>query len=113
MMKKYAATAGAVAAGLTALVGLSVAGAAPAHASGCTYYTHVQNADWLRVHTKPGLSTSVVGQLPDGAQFCYITNSAGQIQGATADGIYWEYGYGYNGSTKLTGWVDAAYLAHP
>lgn len=113
MSKKYVAAVGAVAAGLSTLVGLATVGAAPANASGCTYYSHVINADWLRVHTKPGISTSVVGQLPKGALFCYITNSAGQIQGANADGYYWEYGYGYNGSTKLTGWVDAEYLAHP
>lgn len=113
MKKKYAALAGSAAVALTTLVGVSVLDATPASATCPTSWSTVQNADWLKVHTKPGTSTPVVGQLKLGTRFTYIVNSSCGVQGATANGLYWEYGYGYNGTTKLTGWVAAEYLAHP
>lgn len=113
MKKKYAALAGSAAVALTTLAGVSTLGTGPASASCPTSWSTVQNADWLKVHTKPGTTTPVVGQLQDGTRFTYIVNSSCEVQGANANGLYWEYGYGYNGSTKLTGWVAAEYLAHP
>lgn len=62
-------------------------------------------ADWLKVHTSPGLSTPVVGQLPKGATFCLLSRNY-----PYADGYFWAHGYGYNGSTKLTGHVVSRYL---
>ena len=64
-------------------------------------------ADWLRVHVSPGVNTSAVGQVPYGTQFHYCSSS-----GTSSGGIYWVYGYGYNGSTKVTGWADYDYIAH-
>jgi hypothetical protein len=63
-------------------------------------------ADWLRVHTQPSASSSAVGQLPYGALFHFCASSFRQ-----GGGYNWVYGYGYNGSVKLTGWVDYEYLA--
>ena len=64
--------------------------------------------DWLKVHTKPGTTTPAIGQLKSGAQFCITSNSH-----PVANGHPWAYGYGYNGSTKLTGWVAADDLIYP
>lgn len=63
--------------------------------------------DWLKVHTRPGTTTPAVGQLKSGAQFCITSNSH-----PYANGHYWTYGYGYNGS-KLTGWVAGDDLIYP
>jgi hypothetical protein len=65
-------------------------------------------ADWLKVHTQPSVTSAAVGQIPYGNRFHYCSSS-----GRSNGGIYWIYGYGYNGSVKLTGWVDAAYVSHP
>jgi hypothetical protein len=65
-------------------------------------------ADWLKVHTYASVSAPTVGQVPYGSYFHYCSSS-----GTNAGGYYWVYGYGYNGSTKLTGWVVFNYLAHP
>jgi hypothetical protein len=71
--------------------------------------THVVTSiDWLRVHTSPGVSTPAVGQIPGGAAFHFCSSS-----GQNAGGRYWVYGYGYNGSVKLTGWVAGEYLIWP
>jgi len=79
-------------------------GAAPS-AYACVYTVKV-TADWLKVHTSPGLSTPVVGQLPRGATFCLLS-----LKESYVDGYFWAHGYGYNGSTKLTGYVVDQYLA--
>jgi hypothetical protein len=71
-------------------------------------FTHVQGADWLRVHTSPGIGTPGVGQIKGGSGFCFSSGS-----GTHVDGKYWVYGYGYNGSTQLTGWVDGEFLVWP
>jgi len=71
--------------------------------------THVQSdVDWLRVHTSPGVTTPAIGQIPGGARFDFCSSS-----GTTVGGHYWVYGFGYNGSTKLTGWVAGEYLIWP
>lgn len=71
--------------------------------------THVQpSVDWLRVHTSPSATSAAIGQIPGGAAFTF-SSSSGTVVGSTA----WYCGYGYNGSTKLTGWVDGAYLNWP
>ena len=93
--------------------------AAPAHGSGLNYsiaysctidsLTHVVTSiDWLRVHTSPGVSTPATGQIPGGAAFHFCSSS-----GQNVGGHYWVYGYGYNGSIKLTGWVAGEYLIWP
>lgn len=71
--------------------------------------THVQQStNWLRVHTSPAVGAPAVGQLPGGARFDFCSSS-----GTTSGGHYWVYGFGYNGSTKLTGWVAGEYLVWP
>jgi uncharacterized protein YgiM (DUF1202 family) len=69
----------------------------------------VVHADWLLVHTKPSSTSPSVGQLKGGAavHFCssYFVNFSGQWA--------WTYGYGYNGSTKVTGYMYDRYLAGP
>lgn len=72
-------------------------------------YTHVENnIDWLRVHTSPGVEAPVVGQIKGGSGFCFDGKS-----GTTVGGEYWVNSYGYNGSTKVAGWVDGRYLVWP
>jgi hypothetical protein len=85
-----------------------VANAGPAFA--CTQsYTHVRSSiDWLRIHTSPGVNTPAVGQIPGGSGFCFDSGS-----GRTVGGIYWVDGYGYNGSTRVSGWADGDYLIWP
>jgi len=91
-----------------ALTGTEAEGAAPAYSCSIDSYSHVTGADWLRVHTSPGAGTPAVGQIPGGSGFHFCSRSS------TKSGPdYWVYGYGYNGSTKLTGWVDSRYLAGP
>ncbi|TDQ00864.1 hypothetical protein [Labedaea rhizosphaerae] len=68
---------------------------------------HVYSADWLKIHTQHSLSSAVVGQIPRGAAFCILRNAVYQ------DGHYWQYGYGYNGSTKVTGWAVTDYFIYP
>ncbi|MFJ2717982.1 hypothetical protein ACIQMV_30330 [Streptomyces sp. NPDC091412] len=71
-------------------------------------YTHVlSSVDWLKVRTGPSTSNTAIGQLPGGAAF-YFSPS-----GVQSGGHYWVCGYGYNGSTKLTGWVAGEYLLWP
>jgi hypothetical protein len=81
---------------------------APAYS--CTFdsVTHVQGADWLRIHVTPSVSSSAVGQIPDKAQFNFCSSSFMNIGTAC-----WVYGYGFNGSKKLTGWADCQYLIFP
>ncbi|MGI5226549.1 hypothetical protein [Actinoallomurus sp. CA-142502] len=82
--------------------------AAPAYS--CTYdsLTHVNGADWLLVHTSPSTSAPRVGELPYGAQVKFCSSSY-----TSGSGYVFVYGYGYNGSTKVTGWMVTAYLAFP
>jgi len=97
-----------------ALLGPGVADAkvAPAHPVFCdsadSYWYFVVTADWLKVHTSPGVNEPAVGQVPNGSVFCA---RAGSAYIKIVGGISWRYGYGHNGATKLTGWVDASYLA--
>jgi hypothetical protein len=96
---------------LLLFAGLTVAVQAPAQAYTCTVDSWSQvGVDWLKVHTQPTVTSTAVGQVPYGSQFHYCSSS-----GRTAGGYWWVYGYGYNGSTKLTGWVvgSTPYLAHP
>ena len=86
----------------------SAAPAAPACSCSIDPFSHVDVVDWLKVHTTPGTATPAVGQLPSGAQFSYCSKVL-----KMASGRAWRYGYGYNGKVKLTGWVDADYLAGP
>ncbi|NYJ74075.1 hypothetical protein [Allobranchiibius huperziae] len=87
---------------------------AQAHAATASYscsidsYGAVQTADWLKVHRSPSTSSGTVGQVKRGTLFHYCSSS-----GRSGGGHYWVYGYGYNGSKKLTGWVASEYLAHP
>ncbi|MFF3753178.1 hypothetical protein ACFYYH_22370 [Streptomyces sp. NPDC002018] len=71
-------------------------------------YTHVlTSVDWLKVRTGPSTSNTAIGQLAGGAAF-YFSSS-----GVQSGGHYWVCGYGYNGGTKLTGWVAGEYLLWP
>lgn len=99
------------------LVPAAVATAAPASASSavvpaysCTFnsITHVNGADWLIVHSSPSTSAPRVGQLPDGARVDFCTSSF-----TNSGGYDWVYGYGCNGSTKVTGWMVTNYLLFP
>jgi hypothetical protein len=83
----------------------SLAPAATCTANGS--WSTVRSADWLRVHTTHSASSTAIGQLPRGARFNYCNGTV------DSGGTEWQYGYGYNGSTKLTGWVDSGYLDHP
>ncbi|WP_206506665.1 hypothetical protein [Streptomyces chrestomyceticus] len=68
-------------------------------------WSTVKNSiDWLKVHTAPRASAPSVGQIPGGSRFHYHHN-------AVSHGFV--CGYGYNGSTKVTGWVAASYLNWP
>ncbi|MFB9831669.1 hypothetical protein [Actinoallomurus acaciae] len=82
--------------------------AAPAYS--CTYdsITHVSGVDWLLVHTSPSTSAPRVGQLANGAQVHFCSSSF-----TNGGGYVWVYGYGYNGSTKVTGWMVTNYLVFP
>ncbi|MFC0546183.1 hypothetical protein [Kutzneria chonburiensis] len=101
-----AAALGAVV--VTAPIASASPAAGPAFACGQSY-THVRSSiDWLRIHTSPGVNTPAVGQIPGGSGFCF--NSA---SGRTVGGIYWVDGYGYNGSTRVSGWADGEYLIWP
>jgi hypothetical protein len=103
-----AATMGLLLLGPTAFAASQVEGRA---AYSCTYdsYTHVlSSVDWLRVHTSPGVSTPAVGQIPGGSGFTFCSSS-----GRQSGGHYWVYGYGYNGSVRVTGWVAGDYLIWP
>ena len=60
------------------------------------------------MHTQASTSSSSVGQLPRGAIFHFCSSSE-----HSSGGHFWVYGYGYNGSKKLTGWVAGEYLAWP
>ena len=108
-MKRHALIAcavGAAAIGSLAFTGIS--NAAPA--TSCTPSggsSTVAHADWLRVHTSHSITSPSVGQIRYGATWTYCNGEA------LSGGIDWQYGFGYNGSTKLTGWVDSGYLAHP
>lgn len=85
-------------------------GTAPASAATASYTCTIDKwgtvtADWLRVHTSYSASSPSVGQIPRGNIFHFCSSS-----GTWNGGYHWVYGYGYNGSTKLTGWVDSEYL---
>lgn len=105
---------GAVAAaGIVAISGItSAAPAASATPLFCDtndqYWYFTVTADWLLVHTSAGTSTPAVGQVPHGSVFCA---RAGGTYIKIVNGVSFRYGYGHNGSTKLTGWVDASYLS--
>jgi hypothetical protein len=96
------------------LVPATMATAAPrpavAPAYSCTFdsTTHVSGADWLLVHTSPSTSAPRVGQLPNGAQVHFCSSSY-----TNGGGYVWVYGYGYNGATKVTGWMVTKYLTFP
>lgn len=64
----------------------------------------VVSADWLKVHTSPSAKSSAVGQLPRLANFEACSY---KVVGK----VVWLHGSGYNGSKKLTGWVDSNYMA--
>ncbi|HJP73374.1 MAG TPA: hypothetical protein VJ914_03850 [Pseudonocardiaceae bacterium] len=115
-MRRHAIVACAVAAAAIGSLAVTtgIADAAPAApaiaAASCTSngsWSTVESADWLRVHTTHSATSPSIGQIPRGARWYYCNGEV--ISG----GIDWQYGYGYNGSTKLTGWVDSGYLAHP
>jgi hypothetical protein len=110
MIRKPAMVAAAVVAAALALP--AVANAAPAQTAAFSCSSslgtaHVYSADWLKIHTQHSLSSAVVGQIPRGAAFCILRNAVRQ------DGHYWQYGYGYNGSTKVTGWAVTDYFIYP
>ncbi|MEU6402605.1 hypothetical protein [Streptomyces sp. NPDC046985] len=114
-MKKSIAVAIATAA--LSLTAVPAAHAAPAGAASAAVTcpgslnnsTHVQTSvDWLKVRTGPSTSNTAIGEIPGGAAF-YFSSSSGTQSG----GHYWVCGYGYNGSTKLTGWVAGEYLVWP
>jgi opacity protein-like surface antigen len=110
MMGKSALVAAAVAAAALAAPAVASATTVQPLAFSCSssYGTaHVYSADWLKIHTQHSLSSAVVGQIPRGAAFCILRNAVYQ------DGHYWQYGYGYNGSTKLTGWAVTDYFIYP
>lgn len=104
-------TALAIAA-VAVLVPTASASAAQASANSTPRYTctYDQSAtvivDWVRVRTNHSTSAGATGQLPRGAAVRYCAYSL-----TAEDGIMWVYGYGYNGSTKLTGWMDVYYLS--
>lgn len=108
MLTGFLAAGAFAIAGIGAVPSASATPVAPAYSCSIDTFSHVDVVDWLKVHTSPGLSTPAVGQLPNGAKFSYCSKVL-----KMADGRAWRYGYGYNGSVKLTGWVDADYLAGP
>ncbi len=110
MNKKLAGLVAVGAFAVTGLAGTTDAGAVTPAAAPCTIdtYGHVQLVDWLKVHTSPGITTPAVGQLKDGATFHHCTSDVKIVGGRG-----WVYGYGYNGSTKVTGWVDGDYITGP
>lgn len=64
----------------------------------------VVSADWLKVHVSASASSAAVGQIPRLSNFfACSTKQVGKVT--------WLDGYGYNGSVKLTGWVDSDYMA--
>jgi len=81
----------------------------PAYSCTIDSLTHVvSNIDFLRVHTAPGVGTPAIGEIPGGSAFHFCSSSY-----TSAGGLVWVYGYGYNGSVKLTGWVTTEYLLFP
>lgn len=98
-----ALAAGIMGAGLLAIAPAAVAAPATTCTPNKYGYSTVETADWLRVHTGRSTSSPAVGQLPRGARFCFLEQPSGR----------WIHGFGYNGSTKLTGYVDGSYLAWP
>lgn len=115
-MKNAIAVAVAVAVAATALSfsAVSTAHASPAVAAvtcpgSINSYTHVlTSVDWLKVRTGPSTSNTAIGEIPGGAGF-HFSSSSGKESG----GHYWVCGYGYNGNTKLNGWVAGEYLLWP
>jgi hypothetical protein len=73
----------------------------PAFTCASGYYAfHVTNSDdFLKVHKSPN-SAAVPGQIPGGNQVCINTFGLTLI-----GGHYWDHGYGYNGSIKVTGYM--------
>jgi hypothetical protein len=114
---RITALAVGVAAAVTIIAPMTAAAAQPATAHPlftCTSKVTSPEAnvspsvDWLKVHSTYGTSAPTVGQLKSGTQFCITSNSH-----PVKNGYSWTYGYGYNGSTKLTGWVAAEDLIYP
>ena len=110
-MRRHAVIACAVAAAAIGSLAFTtgIAAAAPAApAASCT-----ANGSWstvetaVAVHTTHSATSSTIGTVPKGARWTYCN---GEV---FSGGIDWQYGYGYKGSTKLTGWVDSSHLAHP
>jgi hypothetical protein len=109
-MKRHAVIACAVAAAaVSALAFTGTASAAPAApAASCT-----TNGSWstvntaVKVYSSHSTTSTLVGTVPRGAKWYYCNGE--ELIG----NIDWQHGYGYNGSTKLTGWVDSSHLAHP
>ncbi len=76
-------------------------------ATKCSGFVTVTGSS-VKVHKTSHLSSTAVGQLNKGARFNLCSDSY-----PTHDGYTWAYGYGYNGKTKLTGWVVTKYLSFP
>lgn len=88
---------------LLVLAGFTVVAEAPAQAYSCTIDSWSQvGVDWLRVHTQPSVTSASVGQVPRGSIYHFCSSSE-----RSSGGHFWVYGYGNNGSVKLTGWVAA------
>jgi hypothetical protein len=109
-MKRHAViTCAVAAAAMGALTFTGIASAAPAApAASCT-----ANGSWstvniaVKVYASHSTTSKLIGTVARGATWHYCN---GEVLIGTTD---WQYGYGYNGSTKLTGWVDSSHLAHP
>jgi hypothetical protein len=105
----FAAAAALSAAAITAPIASASPTAIPAFTCASGQFTHVRSTiDWLRIHTAPGVNTPAVGQIRGGSEFCFTSSSD-----RYADGAYWYQGYGYNGTTKVSGWADGDYLIGP
>lgn len=82
-----------------ALAPTAHAATAPARPAYCGAYV-IGTVDWLLVHTARSLSSPARGQIP--GRSCWYD---------TGDGTEnWRQGFGYNGSTKVPGYVDAHYI---
>jgi hypothetical protein len=107
MVRASLCTAAATALVATAFTTVASASVSPMLSCTGDYFAsgHIAGVDWLRVHSSPGVDAPAVGQLKAGTAVCY--NPFGSQQ---KDGYAWNKGYGYNGSTKVTGWMVSNYL---
>ena len=82
---------------------------APAYSCKIDGYQAVKiSSGMLRIHVSPSTSSTVVGELANKVLFHDCSSSERTIGGTT-----WIYGYGMNGSTKVTGWAVENYLESP